>query len=242
MDNPDEKPKQTRRRFLRRPRGAGCGCLAIIGFTLGAIVLCVVPILVLTSVVIEQTWFLPGDASHFDPVAAYPRIQQHAGEGSLLISIEARYVRSDGTLDLYASYRPTVEYQFVRDAQPPSDAPPLGAGGATGSQKWYEPIQVDVYQPGQFRDVTTGSSEYQFVNLGMDRDASSVTSTLPGEIIPTPACSFTDLWQLALKRGTPADAVATIRYDSDGYSFDISSTSFEFKFDNDCKLQEEGSR
>ena len=49
------------------PAAAGCGCILLgvsgVALFLGAI-------FAYTSVVAEQTWFLPGEAARFDPIAA----------------------------------------------------------------------------------------------------------------------------------------------------------------------------
>jgi len=124
----------------------------------------------------------------------------------------------------------------VRPVEAPADAPPVGAGG--GGQ-WYEPVEIDVYEVGQWRHVTSigggVSTEYSYMNKGMDRDTSSPT-TSPGTILPEPTCSFADLWQVAIDRHeAQADAVATIRYDSGGYGFDISALSIHLHFTTDCK-------
>jgi hypothetical protein len=110
---------------------------------------------------------VPGDPRNFDPVAALPGVREYAGEGAQLVSIEAYYVRSDGTLDLNASYRPYTTYKFYREVPPPADAPPVGAGGKAGG-KWYEPVQVRASEPGQWYHVTrTGggvSQEFSYKN------------------------------------------------------------------------------
>src|SRR5262249_565115 len=44
------------------------------------------------------------DPGHFDPVAALPQVQAFVGAGSELISMQAQYIRPDGTMDLNAQY------------------------------------------------------------------------------------------------------------------------------------------
>jgi hypothetical protein len=182
---------------------------------------------------------LPGDAASFNPITALPDVTAYAGAGAQLVSIDATYVRSDGTLDLTAtSYRPFVTYKFVREVDAPKDAPPVGAAGNSGGQ-WYEPITIDVYQPGQWRSVSrTGggvSLKYSYMNKGMERETDDPTSS-PQTILPFPKCSFADLWKQAIQQHeAPKDAVAIIRYERDGYSFTISGISVFMRFDMDCK-------
>jgi hypothetical protein len=180
---------------------------------------------------------VPGDASRFDTVAALPDIRTYAGDGAQLISIEADYVRSDGTLELTADYSPSpnVEYQFAREVPRPADAPPIGAGGAN-TGPWYEPITVKVDRPGKWWNVTRGSSEFSYMNQGMERETSSPRNGMADQIVGDPTCPFVDFWQVAVKKDAPKDAVAIIEYDQYGYRFSISGLSVDLRFDMNCQL------
>ncbi len=180
---------------------------------------------------------VPGDATHFDPIANYATIKAYAGEGALLTAFEAYYVHSDGTVDLTANYYPRVTLEFVIPSGPPADAPPIGAGGATNG-KWYIPVDIDIYQPGQWRKVSSNSGSYSYMNKGMERDTGSPTSNEP-TILPDPTCSVADLWAEAIKHDAPESAVAIIDYDVSGYRFSISDVSIVLDFDMDCKLIED---
>jgi hypothetical protein len=192
----------------------------------------------ITSVLIEQTWFLPDDASRFDPITSFDTVQNHAGEQAVFLGFEAYYVRSDGTLDLYADYSPApyVDYEFYIPQSQPDNAPPLGAGTRTSGQ-WYEPVTVEVYRPWKSWSVRSGSSEYTYSNLGMDRETGSIINGDPGRPATIPTCSLQRLWSAALEYGAPAEAVAIITYDVEGYHFVINSTEVDLKFDRDCRLQ-----
>lgn len=179
---------------------------------------------------------VPGDATRFSPSAAYEEIRAYAGENAKLISISAYYVKSDGTMDLTEDYYPRVDYKFAREVPRPADSPPVGAGGTVSGQ-WYEPIEIDVYEPNQWRRVS-GSSNYSYMNKGMERDVDSPTTSLSGEFTDAPACSFADLWTEALAKDAPADAVAIIEYDAAGYDFRITDTGIWLRFDHDCQLTE----
>ena len=182
---------------------------------------------------------IPGDAAHFDPVASYASVLDYAGVGAELVSVKAYYVRSDGALELNATYSPPpyVDYNFVRklDKAPPN-APPIGAGGANAAP-WYEPIEIYLYQPGQWRKVS-GSVSYTYVNKGMQRSVDDPENGLRNPIVPPPNCPFAKLWSVALTKDAPAEAVAIINYDAEGYDFSISGLSVYLKFDMDCKLKE----
>lgn len=178
---------------------------------------------------------VPGDATHFDPIASFDALKAYAGEGALLTSFDAYYVRSDGTMDLTADYYPHAGLEFVIPTTAPADAPPIGAGGST-SGKWYIPVDIDIAQPGQWWHVTSGSSEYSYMTKGMEREADDPTSS-DQTLLADPTCPFATLWQEAIKHDAPQSAVAIIRYDADGYDFTISDVSVYLEFDANCKLQ-----
>lgn len=177
---------------------------------------------------------VPGDATHFDPMANYAVIKTYAGEGALLTEFDAYFVRSDGTMDLTADYYPRVSTSFVIPTNAPADAPPIGAGGSTNGQ-WYIPVDIDIYQPGQWRKVTSSSVSYTYVNKGMQRDVDDPTSSQQ-TILADPTCSFVELWQEAIKHDAPESAVATIGYDESGYHFSISDVSVYLDFDANCQF------
>ncbi len=188
---------------------------------------------------LEDTHPIPGDAAHFDPVASYEQVSTYAGVGVELVSIRAQFVRSDGTMELNATYSPapSVEYNFMRElSAPPPNAPPIGAGGAN-TKPWYEPIEIRLFQPGQWRKVTSAGRSYTYMNQGMQREISSAVNGLSLPIVKPPACSFSDLWAVALTKDAPPEAVATIDYNALGYQFSISGLSINLRFGADCKLR-----
>lgn len=228
-----------------RKRRLRMGCL-LWAIALGVLIPVAIGFLILplfrSGFGLADTRPVPGDPRRFDPVAALPGVRDYAGEKANLVSISAYYVRADGTMDLNASYdpKPNVTYEFYREASPPENAPPVGAGGTAGGA-WYEKVTISAYEPGQWRHVTRigggVSTEYSYENQGMERDIDSPTATIYDTFVPDPACSFTRLWSTALERGAPADAVAIIEYDSYGYDFSISGADISLEFDQDCKLR-----
>jgi hypothetical protein len=209
-----------------------------------------------------QTRPVEGDPAKFDPLAGYAAALAFAGEGAVLVSMEASQVRPDGTTDLTATYTsaPYVEYEFVIPIPRPANAPPVGAGGTEAGQ-WYQPIIIRAFQPGQQRRVTTTGGgigrSYTYTNQGMSRELKDPTTKIdliralgpsgegPAEATAAadqpsasgPACSFVDFWQAALERDAPPDAVAKITYDADGYEFRISGARVNLDFGFDCTLQ-----
>lgn len=182
---------------------------------------------------------VPGDAARFDPVTAYSQVAAYAGEGAELMAISAYYVRADGTMELTAAYSPSprIKYEFVRElSEPPPNAPPIGAGGAN-TDPWYEPVEVELSKPGQWYSMSSSRGDYSYVNQGMMRDVSSAVNGLPQPAAAAPTCSFADLWQIALTKDAPAEAVAIIEYDAEGYEFSISGLSVNLEFGTDCKLR-----
>jgi hypothetical protein len=196
----------------------------------------------LTGVEAPQTQPLTTDPNNFDAFAGLEQARALAGENALLISINANYVRSDGTMDLNASYSPAprTDYKFVREIPRPEDAPPVGVAGSTNGQ-WYEPITIEVYRPGSRRHVsiTSGGSRvsFDYTNEGMVRDVDSPTTSLSGEILEDPKCTMKQLWAIALEHDAPQDAVAIITYDAEGYDFNISGVVY-LEFTPNCKLED----
>jgi hypothetical protein len=250
LKNPQNMDPMTRDRIMKATRFSGTKIL--IGVLLPIILFGVglfYGINYLTGTIIEQTAEVPGDATHFDPIASLEAVKAHAGLGSKLTSIDAMYVGSDGTLDITRTepYSPKVKYElFVEADSEGKDAPPMGAGGVEGGY-WYRRITMDVYEPGQWRHVISmgggGSSEYSYQNKGMDKDEGSVQYGKPVEA-PDPKCSFKDLWAAALEKGAPKDAVANIDYEltykgEPKYTFEISGTDYDYVFDGECKIREE---
>lgn len=236
----------------RGKRGVSCGAVLIIILIGGAILLGVgiglvsvfAPNLLngvfgqLTGVEIIQTRPTEGEPSRYDPIAHFDSMQAFAGEEARLVKFEAQFVRSDGTLDLTATYTPSprVDVEFMREVDAPADAPPLGAGGGG---TWYERITIEAYTLNQARRVTsfTGSSRltYTYVNEGMTRTVSSNPQTAEPVFLEPPTCPFEGLWRSALAQGAPAEAVAIITYDKDGYAFSIRDADISLEFGMDCE-------
>jgi hypothetical protein len=185
---------------------------------------------------------LPGDARSFDPFAALPAVLEYAGDGAQLVEIEMSLVRADGTMDLKPDYspKPYTDYTFVREVPRPSDAPPPGAGAAN-TGPWYETVEIRAYEPGQTRRrVITGgntNSDVRYKNKGLERSVSSARSGAV-ETVPFPACAVSDLFAEAIARGAPADAVARLTYDVDGYEFRITGMSIRLDFDHTCAVKD----
>lgn len=116
----------------------------------------------------------------------------------------------------------------------PADAPPIGAGG-TVDGKWFIPVDIDIYQPGQWRKVSGGNLSYTYMNRGMQREVNDPTSA-DQIILPDPTCSFADFWAEVLKHDAPQSAVAIIDYDQNGYEFNISDVSINLEFGMDCQF------
>jgi len=247
MKNPQSFDPQLREKISKAAR------FSVLKFSLGLVLAIVLfgggilyGINYLTGTIIEQTAEIPGDATAFDPIASLPAVQAHAGAAAELLSIEAKFVKSNGTLDLTVTdpYRPRVEYEFFIPEQADGKAaPPLGAGGVEGGF-YNKKVSVDVYEPGQWRHVRTFggdvSSEYSYQNKGMDRDEGSLVFDNPRPA-PAPACSFGVLWQVAMEKGAPADALAGIRYNLtyDGeprYEFRIEGSNHKYEFKADCQI------
>jgi len=186
----------------------------------------------LTGVETIQSRPVEGDPTSFDPIARFGSMQAFAGEGAQLVEFEAYYVRSDGTLDLTATYKPHVTAEFVVEVDAPSNAPPIGAGGGG---PWYRTVTIEAYRPNQTRQVRSSSFSYVYTNEGMTREIDPPRSITPMVLQP-PICPLASLWQVAQAQGAPADAVATIEYDEKGYEFYMRDSRLRLVFGPDCEL------
>jgi hypothetical protein len=218
--------------------------LVTIGVIVGSIAFVaacvVVPRWVVESRIKPVTVAPPGDAMRFDPVQALSEVEAFVGGGVKLVSFDARMVRSDGTMDLKATYQPppAADYVFTKIVSAPETAPPLGTMPA--SSTWQERITVKVSRPGQRFFVTSKEGgltlKYNYVTKGMEKNVSdpaiSPTPTLPSQ----PICLLSDLWRQAIQRGVPQDGVATITYNSRDYRFKQYGNVKTYTFGLDCKL------
>ncbi len=185
---------------------------------------------------------VPGDSRNFDPVAEFDAVAEKAGEGAVFTAFEARFVRSDGTLDLHASYKPTVVYGFMRENTDRDPSVPKGAGGPQDHS--YEGVTMTISKPGRVSKVTrTGSGcrsgEYPVRWFGMHKTTSSSRQG-PDKVLEKPRCSLKKLWDVAKTRGFDPSAVAIISYDEDGYQFWIQGDKQRLYFDHSCRLDEPG--
>lgn len=192
----------------------------------------------------QETYALKSDARHFDPFAAIDDIKTHVGTGARLYSVEADYVASDGTMNLYATYdpQPEVKYKFYfQQDHGPKEAPPIGAGRGP-KDVWLQSVEVTCYEPGKEMHVVLPNgrhnSSYFYKNEGMDFSRSS---TYMGKLDPdlgAPNLTPAQMWKTAVARGAPKDAVAKITYNMNGYHFSIEGTDFDLYWDSAGKLKQ----
>jgi len=234
---------QPRRSPLKPLLACGCGVLAVLGFVGGIIYVSCSNFF--ANMMGEKTYEISGDTSHFDPFAKLAEARTHVPPGSRLVSIEATFVRADGTMDLNAKYTPypQTKYTFVHILdKAPENAPPIGAGRGPEDQ-WFEEVEVTCYKPGQVHHVRRMgggvSSEYTYKHLGMKVESRSPQSGKPKEAVPDPKCTTQKLWELAIQKGADRNAVARIEYDEDGYEFRIDRTDISFKCDLECRVKED---
>lgn len=171
----------------------------------------------------------PGDRARYEPFGSLGAVQDFAGPGAELLSVNARFVRSDGTMDLDAEHGPYVLYIFLRPRPGDPDLP-VGAGGGSG----YEKVQIRVSAPGYMSRKSTGSTNVKInsshkgmVILG----TSGAKKKIRKKVVPPPRCTLGALWLSAVEAGAPKDAVAVIGYGKRGYSFRIEGTDVEQSFD-----------
>ena len=234
-------------------KAIGCGILGCggIGFAVVAFVGAILYMTVFSNscakMMGEETYPISGDPKRFDPFASIPDIKSKLGPEAILLEMDASFVRSDGTLDLKAQYKPApnANYRFrVPVKEAPKDAPPIGAGRKPGDI-WIQDVTVRVYEPGMRRHVSRISggtrSSYSYTNEGMDVDRSIPQMGSLEGAIPEPKINTKEMWDFAISKGADKDAVARISYEDDGYDFTISELKVHIRWDADGKLDEDRS-
>ncbi len=175
----------------------------------------------------EGTVAPPGKTNAFDPSASLAEVTTFAGTNAKLVSIEARGVRSDGTMDLEAQYYPSAEYKFVRPPAPVDRSKyPVGTVPESSSEE----ATVSVRKS----SVVDMGNQGQKIDRGM-----AITNTRAADKsdvpVASPRCTFAVLWATAIAQGAPRDAVARITYQHDVYEFSVENTAFSYRFDDACK-------
>jgi len=192
----------------------------------------------------EEIYPIAGNPATFDPIASIPDVTAKAGSGATLVKLEIRSIRSDGTMDLTASYSPppTAQYEFQRKLSKAPEGktePPIGAGRGV-DDVWVEEVRIDVVKPGQRRHVMRrsgmSSAEYDYTTEGMEVSRSS-RMRKPDPSLNTQKLSIKQMWDTAIKIGAPRDAVATVEYWPDRTTFEISGASIDLRWDKNGKLE-----
>lgn len=193
----------------------------------------------------EHSQAIPGDATRVDPVRVFPQVQAYAGVGARLVSVEARSVHMDGTLNLMETYvpSPSVNYVFVADAVSDKKSPPPGVLSQE-NDRTKQKVTIVLSRPGEIRYVTrtsaSGRSRYNYVNYGMKREEFGAGTASSLETAGIPTCLFTDLWKVALQKKTDLSpqTVASITYAANEYHFEIPGTDVDLLFSANCRLKE----
>jgi hypothetical protein len=189
-----------------------------------------------------DTTTLPGDPQHFAPVAALDEVRELAGPGLSFVGLEARYVRSDGTLDLTESfapdgvssdeearYRPHVRYLFLSDdatGDPPPGAPrPSAPDGVIVVAR--DPLSVE-----EKTSVRNRGGHFE-INRGLRRYEGAVVG--PTTPAPVPGCPLALVWRRAAEAGVPRDALAVIDFDHEGWRLRVEGTSHALRLTPDCR-------
>jgi hypothetical protein len=142
---------------------------------------------------------VPGAPHAVDPIALLPVARNKALVRASLVSIEARFVGSNGLVDLDAKgYRGSITYTFGETPPEPPRDPSLPIGAPQPSRA----------MPRQARVI---------LDLGGMR-AEPVVIGYSGRAVPDPNCSLQDVWKAARDAGAPDGAVAIVTYELDQVS------------------------
>ena len=200
-------------------------------------------VFVATGCTYENSVDLPADINNFPPIRTLPKVEAYVGPDAKLVSIEARFVRPDGTLDLEADYKPSLEYTFIQKRKSADDQP-VGTGTKS---RTYERIEVDVREPGWVHTKEFGggvNKETTEKHKGMNKKLSFVDGDDWKRRARSPKCDFEKIWSEAREVSSkiPKDAVANITYDSLGYEFTIRDLDVKLYFDTMCKPEDRDTR
>lgn len=200
---------------------------------------CGLAVLLVTACVGKDTTKPEQDLHSYDAVAGLDQARTFAGGAEAkLIQIRGDSVRSDGTIDAYAEYRPSIHYEFLRPAPQNEDLPV----GAPGRGSGYETVRITVMKPG-WTHVESNGNERDYRRLGMERDVRSASKSELDDVVDDPRCTFAKLWQVAAAEGVTTDAVADINYEMlhavnprPGYEFVIREIDVRIELDADCQI------
>jgi hypothetical protein len=186
----------------------------------------------------KNTTTPPGDLERFDPIATFGQVAAYAGSQPALVSLSALYVGSNGLLNLKAAFAPQVRYDFIAGATA-ADVEDQGkqAPGFAIALGDRIRIEVEVHASYHLGGTCSGRS-CGGTHRGMGRRPGGRATPLNASgTVPTPTCSFAQLWKVALGHGVPANLVANIGYDSDGYDFRVLPEDYRATFDTNCALK-----
>lgn len=234
-------PKVSVGKFVKVAGIGSCGCVLTFLLVLGTFLYMILFTNTCAKMLGEETYPLTSNPKNFDPFVGIEEVRSRVSPKAKLVSVRASFVRSDGTMDLTATYKPAprVTYEFdVELDKAPAEAPPIGAGRGP-NDVWVQRVRVDCYEPGQRRHVRRisggSSAEYNYTNEGMDVDRGTPGMSKVPIDIGKPKLSTAEIWKAALAAGAPRDAVASIEYSKDGFDFSISGTGVDLEFDKEGK-------
>lgn len=172
------------------------------------------------------------DPKRFDFSKHYALANALIGPGWRYVSTVARGVKPDGSMDLTAPYEPTVTYQWRAALAAPADEVPIGA-----SVDVKVPVAlVEVNAPGwHVATQRQGKTSYRWSRGIERRELDYPASSIGAGGGQPPTCALKALWDEALRAGAPKNAVATIRHDAQGYTFDIDGTDHRYAFNHACE-------
>jgi hypothetical protein len=199
----------------------------------------------------------PGNPLFFDALAVLPEVTEFAGDGVKLVSIEARFVRPDGTTDTTAPYVGSSIYAYYRFLQPlkSNKRDPLIPLGAVPTMPDHQKLEVSLSSPRavdknlvKSRDFfdgkasswpySRGSEGLSVWSLGMERifghrfNSKDLGSS---RIVGRPTFTMKSIWQKAIAAGFPTSAIATIFYYDKGIVIEIPDTQYKLTLDHDLQ-------
>lgn len=195
-------------------------------------IICLISIIPLIALINPNNKRIKGNPSLFDPIGQYETIKQFAGGDDFKLgSIRAIYVKRDGTLDLYAKYKPNVTYKFYKQMKikKNKDIP----FGAENNNIRYKAVTVNITKPYHLETWSHRPGHTKAIfHLGMFKESYYI-SRHP-KTYKRPNCSFKKIWDyvIEIEKDIPQNTVAIIDYKDGRFIFKIKNRSGFYIFDS----------
>jgi hypothetical protein len=186
-------------------------------------IICLISIVPIIALINPNNKRIKGNPSLFDPIGQYETVKQFAGGDDFKLgSIEAYYVKRDGTLDLYAKYKPNVRYKFYKQIKIKKNKDIRYKAVTVKITKPYH-LETWSHRPGHTKGI---------FHLGMFKESYYIS--VHPKTFKRPNCSLKKIWDyvIEIEKDIPQNTVAIIDYKDGKFTFHIKNRSSLYIFDS----------